>query len=195
MFNVELQPTEYAIARSVAYRMAHSWTAVDAQDVQQHLLLWMVEHYDRVKAFRELEPNYQKAMLNVALRRVAAPYCAGEQEKAFGAPLVDGYSYSIPLIKEALTLMFHTPEMNQARVDPVSEAPLDSPVDHSLSQAVLVDIRGAYEAMPETFKEVLAYHFDYDLPLETIGKLYGISRSAAKKRIDRALRRIQARLG
>ena len=190
---MELTPTEYAIARSVAYRISRSWTAVDAEDVQQHLLLWMVEHYDRVKGFRELD--YQKAMLTVALRRVAATYCAGEQEKVFGAPLTAGYSYQLPVIREALKLMFHTPELNQARVDPVSEAPLDSPVDHSLTQAIMADIHGAYEDMPETFKEVLSYHFDYDLPLETIGKLYGISRSAAKKRIDRALRRIQARLG
>jgi len=190
---IELLPKEYAVARSVAYRMSKSWTAVDAEDVQQHLLLWMVEHFDKVQGFREL--NYQEAMLTVALRRVAAVYCAGEQEKAFGAPLVSGYEYSLPVIREALKLMFHSPEINQARVDPVSEAPLDPPRDESLTQAIMADIKGAYKDLPESFKEVLSYHFDYDLPLDTIGKLYGISRSAAKKRIDRALRRLQARLG
>lgn len=190
---IEFTPTEYAIARSVAYRMSRLWTAVDAEDVQQHLFLWMVEHHERIKGFRELD--YQKPMLTVALRRVAAPYCAGEQEKAFGAPLVDGYEYDLPVIREALKMMFHSPDLNQARVDPVNDIPLDPPSNDSLAQAILADIRGAYESMPNTFKEVLAYHFDFDLPLETIGTLYGVSRSAAKKRIDRALRRIQARLG
>jgi len=193
MTKIELTPTEYAVARAVAYRISRNWSAVQAEDVQQHLLLWMVEHFDRVQGFRELD--YQEAMLNVALRRVAASFSAGEQEKAFGAPLVTGYSYDLPVIREALKLMFHSPDFNQARVDPVTDAPLDVPRDDSLPQAILTDIRGAYQDMPDTFKEVLSYHFDYDLPLDTIGKLYGISRSAAKKRIDRALRRIQARLG
>lgn len=190
---LELTPTEYSIARKVAFRVGRNWSGVGLEDVQQELLLWMVEHHDRVCGFRELD--YYEAMLTVALRRVAAAYCAKEQERFAGAPLTAGYEYQIPLIREALKLMFHTPDINQVRVHPVTEAPLGRLNDDSLPQAVLADIKGAYEDLPDTFKEVLQYHFDFDLSLDVIGKLYGISRSAAKKRIDRALRRLQSRLG
>lgn len=187
---------ELKVAERVARKVGSRWTAVDDEDLVQELQLWLYENKDTVLEYRDRENGDRQ--LWVALRRVASRYCAKEQEAAFGAKLDFSPEYTTEVISRALPFLFEGVFLPGTYVHPSTGAPLggpQGPEGSGVAQALFADLRGAFLDMPDEVQETLRLRFFMGLTYEEMGALHGVSKVAAKKRVDRALKRIQARLG
>ena len=76
---------EIKLAEKVAWRVGSKWQAVEIDDLQSHLYLFMAENVKHLVRWRD-EPG-DNGKLYVALRREAARYCAKEQAARVGRPI------------------------------------------------------------------------------------------------------------
>lgn len=183
---------ELTLARRVAGRVGSRWTAVDVEDLAGELILWLYTHADTVKRYRGEDGGDGK--LFVALKRTAARYCVKEQENRTGGPLELSAAYSVEQIERALPYIFETiPDTVIAEhygrpVDPI-------PAEFNRAHAVLIDVRGAYDELPPEQRAVLSLRFRDGLTYADIGALAGVTDRGARRRVSRALVRLQDALG
>jgi RNA polymerase sigma factor (sigma-70 family) len=161
---------------------------VDAEDLASELILWLFEHEQTVERYRT--EDYGEPKLFVALRRTASKYCVKEQESRTGSPLFDDDPYTIGQVERALPFIFE--EIPQTVLtDFTSQV---HPGSHGMALAIITDLRGAFQDMPEQVRETLTLRFRDGLTFTDMGRLTGISGEAAKKRVTRAVRRVRDRL-
>lgn len=183
---------ELALARIVAARVGSRWTAVDVEDLAGELILWLYIHANTVKRYRTEEGGDRK--LFVALKRTAGRYCVKEQQARTGGPLEVDAAYSIEQLERALPYIFEDPpETIVAEYQGRTVGPIPHVTGHAL--AVLTDVRGAYEELPAEQQAVLALRFKDGLTYADMGALAGITDRGARRRVARALLRVQEVLG
>lgn len=187
---MSIEEKELTLARRIAWRIGSKWSAVEIDDLAQELTLWLFENADTVKRYRTEEGG--EAKLFVTLRRVASKYCAHEQQARSGAPLDAGAAYSLAQIERALPYVWEeTPQTSVSEHEKTS----GYAGDYGRAVAVMTDIRGAYEGLPPEVRSVLAMRFRDGLSYNEIGVLTDMSDRGVKKRVTRALTRIQEALG
>ena len=193
---MRLETQELDIADKVARKVGMAWSAVEIEDLQSHLCLWMLEHYAQVERFRKEEGGGGK--LYVSLKREASRYAVKEQEARNGGPLTDNESYSLREVITALPYIFDSsiwPQTTLAQ-NPQSGAVIHSgsSSDAGLVVALLTDVSRAYRSLPVEQREVLALRFRDDMTFYDIGLYYGISLQAADKRVQRAIKALHVAL-
>lgn len=183
--------TEMKLAERVGRRAAAKWSAVDADDVTQHLMLTIMTNPEAITRWRT-EPNGE-AKLFVTLRREAAKFCANEQKHSGGKPLRSENFYSVELLTRALPFIFEDTPVTTAAENPHTGQTYShgSPEDFGNAQAILADIRGAFYGLNAEIRHVLELRFRDGLTLEEIGELGNLTKVGVKKRIDRALERLR----
>lgn len=181
---------ELTLARRVAYKIGSKWAAVEVEDLSQELTLWLFENEKTVTRYRTEEGG--EAKLFVALRRTASKYCAHEQQARTGARLDAGASYTLGQIERALPFVFEeTPQTALYGHEKNS----GYAGDYGVAQAVMADIRGAFNGLPAEVKNVLTMRFRDGMSYDEIAALTGLSKAGAHNRVKRALVRIQEDLG
>lgn len=184
-----ITPTEMKLAEQIGRKAAASWSAVEADDVIGNLYLWLVENAQIVQKWRD-EPAGE-GKLFVSLRREASKFAAKEQAAATSNPLYTDSFYTVERIQAALPFVFQDWPQHQVSVNPTTGEPLsDIGHVHSEALAIMSDISGAFYGLNKEMQEVLYWRFRDDLTLEEIGELSGMSKVGAKKRVDRALKRL-----
>lgn len=181
---------EIALANNVARKAASKWSLVEAEDLASTLCLWMVEHASTVARYRTADGG--DAHLFVALRRVATRYCVREQAARSGGPLIDDAQYTVDQVERALPFVFE--DVPQSEYAEVGGAAIGYRGTHSEALAIVTDLRGAVQDMPEEVRETIYLRFRDGLSYTDMGRLTGISGEAAKKRVTRAVRRVRDRL-
>lgn len=181
---------EMKLAEKIGRRAASRWSAVDSDDVISHLYLWIVENYTVVSRWRTEEGGESK--LFVSLRREAAKYCAKEQTIKVGRPLRANNFYTVAMLERALPFIFEETPQTVVLENPVTGQTYGSgsPSDFGNAVAILADIKGTFYGLNREIREVLELRFRDGLTFEELGDLAGISKVAAKKRVDRALERL-----
>ena len=185
---MSINERELTLARKVAYRVASKWSMVDVEDLASELILWLFEHEETVERFRLEE--FGEPKLFVALRRTASKYCVKEQESRTGSPLFDDDPYTVGQVERALPFIFE--EIPQTVVHDFAVGL--HPGSHGMALAIITDLRGAFQDMPEQVRETLTLRFRDGLTFTDMGRLTGISGEAAKKRVTRGVRRLRDRL-
>ena len=179
---------ELALARRIAHKIGSRWTAVEVEDLEQELILWLFENQGHVERYRTEEGGESK--LYVALKRKASKQCAREQTIRSGAPLDVNATYSIAQIERALPFVFEDIPQSIALENPVSGA-VQYHGEPGQALAVMTDIRGAFQDLPTEMKRVLQLRFREGLTYQDIGALSGMTLNGAKKRVRRAVTRMQ----
>lgn len=179
---------EIKLAEKVAWRVGSKWQAVEIDDLQSHLYLFMAENVKHLVRWRD-EPG-DNGKLYVALRREAARYCAKEQAARVGRPIHQDDFYTPDLLRRALPYVFEEVPQTTVVVNPVSGRPSDVPHDSNLALTIVTDIRQALWGMNPEVRQVLAWRFRDGLTFEEIGELKGISKDGAKKSVDRGVQRL-----
>lgn len=182
---------ELTIARKVAAKVGSRWSAVEVEDLTSELILWLYTHAETVRRYRGEEGGHAK--LFIALRRVAGRYCVKEQEARAGGPLEVDAPYTVEQIERALPYIFEDVPVTvvpEAYGRPVGRIPSDFGQAH----AVLIDIRTGYDELPPEHKTVLALRYRDGLTYADIGALTGVTDVGAKRRVTRALQRVQSYL-
>lgn len=179
--------SELKLASKVAWRIGSRWSAVEIDDLQQHLYLWMHENQRHLDRWRE-QPGDNGA-LYVSLRREAAKFCAKEQAARVGRPIAEDNFYKPDLVERALPFIFEDIPQTTVAVNPVTGAP-NQLVEHDLALTILTDIRQAYWGLNPEVQTVLAWRFRDGLTFEEIGELKNITKDGGKKSVDRGVARL-----
>ena len=183
-----LTDKDLTLARKVAYRVGSKWSLVEIDDLTSELTLWMVEHADTVARYRDEE--HGEAKLFVALRRLATKYSVREQTVRSGGPLMDDDPYTVEQVERALPYLFE--ETPQTTVHEHPGARWDG--SHGLALTIMTDMRGAFADLPPQVQETLTLRFRDGLSFADMATLTGITKRAAKHRVDRAVRRLRDHL-
>lgn len=179
---------EMRLAEKVAWRIGSRWSAVEIDDLQQHLFLWMVENERNLRRWRE-QPGDNGA-LYVSLRREAAKFCAKEQAAQVGQPISKDNFYNPGLVERALPYVFEDIPQTTVAVNPVTGEPVGNPDRYDTALNILVDIKQAYWGLNPEIQQVLAWRFRDGLTFEEIGELKNITKVGGKKSVDRAVQRL-----
>lgn len=179
---------EMKLAEKVAWRIGSKWSAVEIDDLQQHLFLWLVQNTKALERWRTEPGNNGK--LYVSLRREAAKYCAREQAARIGQPLVTDNFYTTDLVTRALPFIFEDTPQTVVAENPVTGKPNDHSTDYNLAVTILTDIRQMFYGLNPEVKQVLGWRFCDGLTFEEIGELKGITKDGGKKAVDRGVQRL-----
>lgn len=185
---------EIALARRIARKVGSRWSAVDIEDLEQDLILWLFENKDHVIRYRDEEGGESK--LYVALKRKASKLCAREQTVKNGAPLDVNSSYSVQQIERALPFLFEGVPQSTIAEHPVTGEPVSRGYsgDPGMALAVMTDIGIAFADLPQEMKLVLTLRFRDEMTYQEIGDMFGMTLNGAKKRVRRAVVRMQEHL-
>lgn len=190
---LELTKAEMEAAKNTAWRIGSKWSAVENEDLESTLLLWMLKHIVKVQKWRE-DPR-GKGALYVTLKREALRYCTKETAARNGVPLDRGRFYSVEMLERTMPFIFEAWPETIVREHPATGRPLDRPVDSGNAVAILADVTGAFYGLPKEMIEVLEYRFRDGLTLNEISELKGVTVEGARYMIERALKRLSDTLG
>lgn len=183
-----VNPSEIRLASKVAWRIGSKWSAVEVDDLQSHLFLWMVENMRNLERWRD-EPG-DNGKLYVSLRREAARFCAREQAARVGRPIAADNYYTVPLVERALPFIFEDIPQTTVLENPVSGVAASVPASFDNALTLLTDIKQTYWGLNPELQQVLAWRYRDGLTFEEIGELRNITKDGAKKASDRAVQRL-----
>lgn len=181
-------PSEMRLADKVAWRVGSRWSAVEVDDLQSHLYLWLCENLRNLERWRT-EPG-DNGKLYVSLRREAAKYCAKEQAARVGRPIATDNFYTPALVERALPFIFEDTPQTSVAENPVTGRPDHAGTDYDVALTILTDIRQTYYGLNPEIQTVLAWRFRDGLTLEEIGELKGITKDGGAKAVNRAIQRL-----
>lgn len=182
---------ELKLARRVAKRVGSRWSAVELEDLESELIVWLFENEKIVDRYRGEDGGEGK--LFVALRRRAVKLSAREQSVRSGLPLDAGSRYSIQQIERGLPFIFEETPQTVLAENPVTGSVVGSasPESSTVALAILLDLRGAVEQLSEELREVVVLRFRDGMTYHDIAGLVGLTDNGARKRVRRALRSAQ----
>jgi RNA polymerase sigma factor (sigma-70 family) len=185
--------TEIKLAEKVAAKMAGRWQVVEREELTSHLYLWLMENTQAVQRWRFEDGGEGK--LFVSLRREASKFCVAETEARINRRINENPAYPVEMLERVLPFLFEQVDLGPVTVNPVTNQATRSSPDTELAQAVMADLSGAYHGLPKEMREVIAWRFRDGLTYDEIGDLSNMSKDGAKKRVQRALRRMSEALG
>ena len=180
--------SEMRLASKVAWRIGSKWAAVEIDDLQQHLFLWMVENERALTRWRDEEGDNGK--LYVSLRREAAKFCAKEQAVNVGQSINKDNFYTVDLVKRALPFVFEETPQSTVVVNPVTGEPQQASGDFNLALTIMTDIRQHFWGLNAEIRQVLEWRFRDGLTFEEIAELRSMTKQGAMKSVDRAVQRL-----
>jgi RNA polymerase sigma factor (sigma-70 family) len=184
------EPTreEIALADRIGGIAASKWKLVEADDVKQHLKLWLFTNLLVVNEYREIQEG--EAKLVIALKREANKFSAAEQEARVGRPLREDNLYSPTRVARILPFIFDEYPQSMVMENPVTGQTYgkSNPENYGNAIAILADVNSVFHGLPARTKDLLKLRFAQGLTLDELAEYYGISQPAAKKRVDVALK-------
>lgn len=87
--------------------------------------------------------------------------------------------------------------MDHFRKHPVSELPDDAPSGENIEEKVLTSfsLQQALELLSPEDREIILLRYINEVPINVIGRLYGLSRFAAARRIRKILEALRSNIG
>lgn len=200
MSKIIVNPEEMKIAKQLARKFSSRWSAVEQDDVQGHLHLWMCEHQTALERWREEEGGLGK--LNVALSREASKYCSAQQTESNGGELEYDLQYTAKQIEGALPFLWEFNEYGMQQSVPehpslgsiITDTQPLSGQTFNTAITIMADISSGYFQLPKEDQKILALRYRDGLTFGKLGKHYNISEDAARKRVVRAIDRLSGKL-
>lgn len=200
--------------QSITSSYARRHPTIDPADITQHLWeKWLDKNDSVAKYVHDEEDERGKAKLLSTLSRWAAEFCHTEEAAQRGYRYEDLAFYSrkhlrnlLPLLGEPYTWTSYAVKAD----DPSGRTVVKPESERGDDLAVLADLRAAWSKLTETERNVLRVRFvdsgvgdpltvdDEQAVREAHYVLmdeYGLSLDAVKKRVQRAVRRLQGYLG
>lgn len=188
--------TIYSIARQVASRSNRIHRGlVSTDDLYQHMSLWALEHWHKIEQWQKEES------LKYKLRRTfyneAQKYVAKERSRYSRSPMSDSFYYTHQVLHELLPDVWEhigwvdTPDMSQEFISHTSK-----PSEGGNRLALLSDIAFGLDRLNKNDKDLLRMRYAQGgMDFAALAETYGASDEAIRKRVKRALDKLQDRLG
>lgn len=184
---------EFSTIKAVARSVARKWSLVELEDLESELVLWGYENAKSVERYRHLEDG--PTLFLVSVRRRATQYAATEQAVRSGEALDSNSKYSMEQIERAIVSMYNVISTQAVVVNPATGAAVE-PVD-PLSDEVrttVLDVARAFSKLDKDLRDVVELKYKDEATFRDIGLLLKISAPGARKRLRKALRKIQSSL-
>jgi len=188
--------TIYSIARQVASRSNRIHRGlVSTDDLYQHMSLWALEHWHKIEQWQNEES------LKYKLRRTfyneAQKYVAKERSRYSRSPMSDSFYYTHQVLHELLPDVWEhvgwvdTPDMSQEFISHTSK-----PSEGGNRLALLSDVAFGLDRLNKNDKDLLRMRYAQGgMDFAALAETYGASDEAIRKRVKRALDKLQDRLG
>ncbi len=192
----KIQETIYAVAKQVASRGNRIHRGlVTTDDLYQHMSLWALEHWHKIEQWEaedSLKYKLRKTFFNEAQK-----YAAKERQRYSRSPMSDTFYYSHEVLHELLRDVWthqgwtDTPDLSNEFVSRSSK-----PSEGGNRMALLSDVASGLKKLNEADQELLRLRYDDGgMELGALAETYNISEEAMRKRVKRALVKLQDRLG
>lgn len=186
----------YALAKQIASRSGRIHRGlVTTDDMYQHLSLWALEHWHKIEQWQQedsLKYKLRKTFFNEAQK-----YVAKERQRYSRSPMSDTFYYSHEVLHELLRDVWthegwsDTPDLSNEFISKSSK-----PAEGGNRMALLSDVMAGLEKLSEADRDLLKmrYH-EGGMELGAMAESYNITEEAMRKRVKRALTKLQDRLG
>ena len=190
-----LEEYNYLVAR-VSHDYARKYKMVSVDDVKQELWLWFYEHPNKLKQWQELDQKETTKLVARSLRNAAHDYCQKEKAQSAGYNYEDNFYYQRELVEVLLPSVLSGDwtiakgsDMNDGVKIP------KAPSEGGNWMVYLIDIEKAYVKLQDHYQNVLSLRYVENLLGSDLGAALGCSPDAARKRVDKALRKLIQELG
>lgn len=190
----------------VIYSNAHSlhrqFPMIEWDDIVSFQYLWWCKYPRKVTRYLELaevseeEGKIGRRKLARALRNAALVECHKEKAKILGYDTDDLFFYSTGALKELLPRVYDRDSWAH-RAQEIDAMPRGKgPVsDGNNLIAALVDVDCALDKLPTGQRALLEASYRDGISDEDLGHAHGITADAARMRVNRAVQKLQEKLG
>ncbi len=188
--------TIYSIARQVASRANRIHRGlVSTDDLYQHMSLWALEHWHKIEQWQAEESLKYK--LRKTFYNEAQKYVAKERTRHSRSPMSDSFYYTHQVLHELLPDVWEhvgwtdTPDMTAEFIVHSSK-----PSEGGNRLALLSDVAAGLARLNKNDKDLLQMRYrNGGMDFAALAETYGASDEAIRKRVKRALDKLQDRLG
>jgi hypothetical protein len=189
--------TVYKVARLSAGRCVRIHrNLVTSDDVFQHLSLWAVEHWHKIEEWEGQDSLVFK--LKRTFNNESQKYAAKERAHRTKSTPSDAFYYTHEILQELLKDVWRYDQWVQSAAPSDGEFVSNSskPSEGMNREAMLSDVSYALEKLNEQDRSLLERRFDGGgTDFDVLAVEYSISEEALRKRVSRALSKLQDRLG
>jgi RNA polymerase sigma factor (sigma-70 family) len=188
--------TIYGVARQVtarSNRMHRGFIYTD--DLYQHLSLWALEHWHKIEQWQAEESL--KFKLRKTFYNEAQKYVAKERSRYSRSPITDSFYYSVEVLHELLRDVWthegwtDTPDMANEFISHSAK-----PSEGGNRLALLSDVAAGLKRLSDHDRDILRMRYaNGGMEFSALAESLGASEEAVRKRVKRALVRLQDRLG
>lgn len=194
--------TDYnVVIYSNAHSLHRSFTMIEWDDIVSMQYEWWCKHPAKVARYLketgdEEQDKINRRKLARALRNAAYAECHKEKAKITGYDTDDLFFYSTAALKELLPKVYDR-ESWAHRAQEIDGMPKGKgPTSDGMSLvAALVDVDCALDKIGPQHRALLEASFRDQISDEDIGRAHGITADAARMRINRAISKLQEKLG
>jgi RNA polymerase sigma factor (sigma-70 family) len=186
----------YGVARQVATRANRTHrNLVATDDLYQHLSLWALEHWHKIEQWQAEESL--KFKLRKTFYNEAQKYVAKERARHSRAPISDSFYYTHEVLHELLRDVWEhagwtdTPDMSSEYISHTSK-----PSEGGNRLALLSDVAAGLGRLNTNDRELLRLRYaNGGMEFGALAESLGTTEEATRKRVKRALNKLQDRLG
>ena len=199
--NFDFTPADHAAINSASKILSSRYRGyAQHEDIQQELVIWLAEHYDRAERWRsEYSEKHAERTLIRALRNAGDVYCRAEKAEWEGYSTEDEFFYSIPMVADLIQLYLDGEWMIPNGLELTRTSGGKPASEGGNLMTMVADVGRAYEALPPLDRELLYEVYGGRVPvadaIATLSLLWNVSNSAANSRIRRVVGRLRANLG
>lgn len=188
--------TELKLARQGATSAWRSGRGIiDKDDLVAEANLWLVEHLEKVTHWRDQGRHGQNKLRN-ACRQRCLTLVARERRRVSQLQKGDLAYYTTQVVREMLPSIFHVEDWVSGEVLSDERRAPSRPAEGNTRLASVVDVRSAFEALPDKDKQLLMdLYCDGGLPVQVVAAQLEVTERTVRRREERALDKIVERLG
>jgi RNA polymerase sigma factor (sigma-70 family) len=195
--NELLWETVYKVARYSATRCVRIHrNLVTADDVFQHLNLWAVEHWHKIEEWEGQDSLVFK--LRRTFNNESQKFAAKERSYKSKSRPSDAFYYTHEILQELLRDVWNYEQWVTSGTPSDAEfiSKTSKPNEGMNREAMLSDVSGSLARLNDQDKELLRRRFDGGgTDFDVLAVEYSASEEALRKRVSRALTKLQDRLG
>ncbi len=192
----EVWETIYAVARQVSSRSNRMHrNLVSTDDLYQHMSLWALEHWHKVEEWQaedSLRYKLRKTFYNEAQK-----YVAKERARYSRSPMSDTFYYTHEVLHELLPDVWtHVGWIDKQDMSDEYVSRSAKPSEGGNRMALLSDVAHALQRLNKADQALLRLRYaDGGMELSPLAETYETTEEAMRKRVKRALTKLQDRLG
>jgi RNA polymerase sigma factor (sigma-70 family) len=186
----------YLVTR-IANDYNRKYKMVSRDDIKQELWLWFIEHPHKVKQWTEMEDQKETTKLFArSLRNAAHDYCQKEKAHSAGFNIEDNFYYQRDMVEVLLPSVLTGDKTMGTSADLNNNITgTRAPAEGGNWMVYLIDIETAFNKIPEQYQNVLHLRYAENLLGNDLSSVLNCSPDAARKRVDKALRKLIQELG